>query len=231
MSFKRVHRALHEIEPDSRSDVPSTTVGYHARSHSRFTVRRIVHCARIQRVLRHGNSNSNHQRRRDHDGQHHSIAQRHNRRDTTAGHARGDPGHRKLGTSYYDAGGRQTPTSCDQGHKRDRPHKAQQDMGHETDDDQRRRPTRNSRMSKRRADGGERKSGASEPPSDGDERAGRRRGGETARHDRRCNDTARGWASHRWRRGHAPKASGPPSPTQVPPRQRLLAPTWTRILT
>ena len=64
-------------------------------------------------------------------------------------------------------------------------------MAHETDYDERRRPTRNSRMSKRRADGGEGKSDASEPPPHGDERAGRRRGGETARHDRRCNDTAR----------------------------------------
>ncbi len=207
---------FNEIEPDSRSDVPSTTVAYHARSHSRFALRRIVHCARIHRVLRDGNSNSNDQRHRDHDSQHHPIAQRHNRRETTSRHAGGDPRQCELETAYRDAGGRQAPTSCDQGHKRDRPHEAQHDMGHETDYDERRRPTRNSRMSKRRADCGERKSNASKPPPHGDEGAGRRRGGETARHDRRCNDTAGCWGSHRQRRGHAPKASGPPSSTQVP---------------
>src|SRR5690242_16391506 len=53
--FQRVRRPINEIEPDSRSDVPSTTIAYRRWSHSRFArhraLQRDVLVSRIRRGL------------------------------------------------------------------------------------------------------------------------------------------------------------------------------------
>src|ERR1041385_7540247 len=159
--FQRGPRSLNKIQPDSRPDVPSTTVAYRRWSHSRFArhraLQRVVLVAHPHRAVRavHGEPQGNDERSDARDREHQTVADRQQRSQPASRHSRNGPRHQQLGTSCYDAGAPPSPLACDQPHKYDRPQETHHDVDHQSHDDESRRTTRNRSMSKRRADGGE----------------------------------------------------------------------------